>query len=148
MENLFIICQRRNHLRWNNTYSLGIKLIDDQHMKILDFARDLINYTPKSDEDRDTFFKEAIEKVVEYIKTHFATEEGIMIATRFPGYEEHKKAHESFILSVVRYIKDYEAGNRQVLTNFSHFTRKWVLTHIAILDVKYIEYYKKITINR
>ena len=56
--------------------------------------------------------------------------------------------HEQFILTVVKSIKDYEAGNRLVLTSFTNFMKRWVFAHIAVMDVKYIEYFKKININR
>ena len=148
MENLLLSEKRYYNVNWNSTYSLGIKIIDDQHIKIMDFASNLLNETPKNEEEECEYFKGVIGQVVDYIKIHFATEEGVMLATRFPGYEEHKKAHEEFILTVVKSIKDYEAGNRQVLVNFSNYTKKWVLTHITLLDVKYIEYFKRITIRK
>jgi len=133
--------------RWDNSFSLGIKLIDDQHKKILDFAFDSLTNAPQNEEERDEYFKEVIAQVVEYIKVHFATEEGIMLATKFPDYCEHKKAHEAFVMAVLNSVRDYETGNRMALENFSNFTKKWVLTHIAVMDIKYIEYLKKITIS-
>ena len=139
--------QKIEHITWSNSYSLGIKLIDDQHKKILDFAYNLVNCTKKNEEEERECFKEVIEQLVEYIKIHFATEEGIMLVTKFPGYDEHKRTHENYILNLVRSIKDYEAGNRLVFTNFSNFTRKWILSHIAVMDLKYIEYCKRITIT-
>ena len=147
MENLYSNRQIEE-IKWSDSYFLGIKLIDDQHKKILDFAKHMLNYTHKSEEEEREYFKEAIGQVVDYIKIHFATEEGVMLATRFPGYDEHKKAHENFILSVIKNIKDYEAGNKNVFINFSNFTRKWILSHITVMDVKYIEYFKKITIRK
>jgi len=144
---LYYSNQKIERITWSSSYSLGIKLIDDQHKKILDFAYDLLNYSVKSEEEEREYFRDVIAELVDYIKIHFATEEGIMLATKFHGYCEHKRAHENFILSVVKSIKDYEAGNRHVLTNFSNYTRKWILTHIAVMDLKYIDYYKRISVN-
>ena len=121
--------------KWSDAYSLGIKIIDDQHMKILSFVDDLLAHEPRNIEDEDAYFKEVVGQVVDYIKVHFATEEGVMQATKYPGYDDHKKIHENFILAVVKNIKDYEAGNRLVLSNFSNFMKKWVLSHIAVVDV-------------
>ena len=132
---------------WNNSYSLGIKLIDDQHKKILNFVCGVLNDVPKDEEEKHLYFKEVIGQVVEYIKVHFATEEGIMLVTNFPEYDEHKKAHDSFILTVIDSVRDYEAGSRLALVNFSNFMKKWVLAHIAVMDIKYIEYCKKISIT-
>ena len=148
MENLLNFSERLDHIRWGNPYMLGIKLIDDQHKKILQFARNVTKYCPKNEEEEYAYFKEVVLQVVEYIKIHFATEEGVMLATQFPGYDEHKKAHENFILTVIKSIKDYEAGNKQVIVNFSNYVRKWILSHITLLDVKYIEHFKRTNIRR
>ena len=137
--------QKIEYITWSSSYSLGVKLIDDQHKKILDFAYNLVNCSAKDEEEERACFKRVIEQLVDYIKIHFTTEEGIMLVTKFPGYDEHKKTHENFILTLVKSIKDYENGNRLVFTNFSNFTRKWVLSHIAVMDLKYIEYCKKIS---
>ena len=144
---LYYSDQKMEHITWSNSYSLGIKLIDDQHRKILDFAYNLLNYNIKNEEEEEAYFRDLIAEVVEYIKVHFATEEGIMLAIQFPGYAEHKRTHENLILTVVRSIKDYESGNRLVPVNFSNFLRKWILTHIAVMDLKYIDYCKKINIK-
>ena len=140
--------EKIEHIKWCDSYSLGIKLVDDQHKELLRFVNDLCNHSSKNPEDELAYFKDAMGQVVDYIKIHFTTEEGIMLATRFPGYTEHKRTHENFILTVVKSARDYEDGKRLVLTNFSNFMRKWVLTHIAVMDVKYIEYFKNITISK
>ncbi|MCL2068183.1 MAG: bacteriohemerythrin [Treponema sp.] len=139
---------KKNQIKWNNSYSMGIKIIDDQHRKVLDVANDLLKYVPKDEKSEREFFKEMVGQVVDYIKVHFATEEGIMLAIKYPGYEEHKKNHEIFIQKVVKNIKDYDAGNRAAIRNFSNFTRKWVLTHITLMDAKYIEFFRKMNINK
>ena len=140
--------QKIDYIKWSNTYSLGIKLIDDQHKRLLESVNDFLNFAAENQMEEHARFKEVIAEVVEYIKVHFASEEGIMLATRFPGYEEHKKTHESFILTVIQSVRDYEAGNRLVLINFARFMKNWVFSHIAVMDVQYIDYFKKIIISR
>jgi hemerythrin len=132
------------HVKWSNTYSLGIKLIDDQHKGLLDLVNELFNHSTGNEVVERAYFKEVIGQAVDYVKVHFATEEKYMLATKFPGYEEHKKAHSDFILAVVKSAKDFDAGKRLVLVNFSKFLRDWVLGHIAVMDVKYSEHFRKI----
>ena len=139
-------CQKIEYVKWCDSYSLGIKVIDDQHKKLLDFVNDLSNHAAMDEEEEHHYFREIIMQVVDYIKTHFATEEGIMLATRFPDFTEHVIHHKRFIMNVVRIVKDYEAGKRLALNHFSNFMKNWVLSHIAVVDVKYIEYFKNIAI--
>jgi hemerythrin len=129
---------------WQNSYSMGIKLIDEQHKGLLEIVNDLYSHAAKNDAEEHAYFKDVIAKAVNYTKVHFATEEKIMIATKFPEYNEHKKAHEDFILNIVKTAKDFDSGKRMVLVNFTNYLKDWILSHIAIIDVKYSEYFKKI----
>jgi hemerythrin len=136
------------HVSWSNHYSLGIKLIDDQHKELFNFVNELFNHsTGKEDEER-AYFKDVIQAAVSYVKNHFATEEKYMIATKFQGYAEHKKAHDEFIITIVNSIKDFEAGKRLVLEKFAHFLKDWVLSHVAGTDILYAQYFKKIATRK
>jgi hemerythrin len=132
------------HVKWSKTYSMGIKLIDDQHKGLLELVNELFSHSTGDEAAERAYFKVVIGQAVDYVKVHFATEEKYMLATKFPGYEEHKKKHEDFILTVVKSVKDFESGKRLVLVNFSRFLKDWILGHIAVMDVKYSEYFKKI----
>jgi hemerythrin len=94
-------------------------------------------------QERD-YFNRVIQEVVRYVKVHFATEEKIMTATRYSGYDAHKKAHESFVVTVAQNIKDYQDGKRLTLSTFTRYLKDWVLTHIAVMDKQYFEYFKKL----
>jgi len=93
------------------------------------------------------YFNRVIKEAVDYIKIHFATEEKIMLATNFKGYAEHKKKHDSFVLTVVDNINGYKYGQRFTLLSFTKFLKDWVLTHIAVMDKKYFEYLRNIAIR-
>jgi hemerythrin len=136
------------HIYWSNSYSVGIKLIDDQHKGLLDFVNDLLNHSTGNEKDERAYFAKAIGEAVNYVKVHFATEEKIMLATNFQDYPEHKKAHEDFILAVVKNVKDFEDGKRLVLLNFSNFLKNWILSHIAIMDVKYSIFLKELVASK
>jgi hemerythrin len=136
------------HVKWSNTYSMGIKIIDDQHKGLLELVNELFNHSTGNEADERAYFKIVIGQAVDYVKVHFATEEKYMLATQFPDYEEHKKTHNDFVLAVVKSVKDYEAGKRLVLVNFSRFLKDWVLGHVAVMDMKYSEYYKKIATRK
>ncbi|MDR2433434.1 MAG: bacteriohemerythrin [Treponema sp.] len=131
-------------VKWSATYSVGIKLIDDQHKGLLDLVNDLFNHVSADEATERAYFQKVIQTAVNYVKVHFATEEKIMLATRFPGYAEHKKAHDTFVLTVVDSIRDFEAGKKFTLAGFTRFLKDWVLTHIAIMDKQYFTYFKQI----
>jgi len=129
---------------WSPTFSVGIRLIDQQHKGLLDMVNDMFNHVVGSEEAEREYFQRIIHKAVDYVKVHFATEERIMKATRFPGYLSHKGAHEDFILTVAQNIQEYRTGKKGNLLSFTHFLREWILTHIAIMDKQYFDYFKRI----
>jgi len=132
---------------WSHTYSVGIQMIDEQHKGLLNLVNDMYNHVLGNPEAEKAYFQKVIHQAVEYVKTHFATEEKIMRATRFDGYREHKKEHDSFILTVIEHIRGFEAG-RNTLISFTNFLKDWILTHIAIMDKQYFDYFKKIATRK
>jgi len=135
---------------WSAAFSVGIKLIDDQHKELLNLVNDMFNHVIGDEQAERAYFREIIQKAVQYVKVHFSTEEKIMIHTNFPGYAEHKKAHDSFVLTVVEKVKDFETGRNTnfTLLGFTQFLKEWVLTHIAIMDKGYFTYFKKIATRK
>jgi len=138
----------KEHVSWSDAYSMGVKVVDDQHKGLLDFVNDLFNHANGKEEEERTYFNAVITKALEYIKLHFQTEEKLMMMTRFPGYAEHKKAHDDFKLTVIKSVKDYDSGKQLVLEKFASFLKDWVLTHIAVVDRKYAEYFKRIATRK
>jgi hemerythrin len=68
--------------------------------------------------------------------------------THFPGYSEHKRAHDAFVLTVVDYVKDFDMDQKFVLNDFTRFLKEWILTHIAIMDKQYFTHFKQIATQR
>jgi hemerythrin len=135
-------------VNWSPTYSVGVALIDNQHKELLKLTNDLYNHCVGDPESEHAYFKKVIKDAINYVKVHFSTEEQIMIKTGYPGYTEHKRQHDSFVLKVLGHVKDYEENNSVHLVDFTHFLKDWVLTHIAISDKAYFEYFKKIAVRK
>ena len=140
--------KHKNHVDWSDRYSIGIKIIDDQHKGLLDFVNDLFNHSTGNEAEERAYFKEVIQQAVQYIKDHFATEEKFMVATKFPGYAAHKKAHDEFTLTVIKSVKEFESGKRLVLEKLAYFLKDWVLEHVAVMDTQYAAYFRKIATRK
>jgi hemerythrin len=135
-------------IKWSSSFSVGVKLIDEQHQALLNLCNDMFQHCVGEEKAEREYFEKVIHGAVEYVKIHFATEEKIMLKTRFAGYAEHKKEHESFVLNVVEQLQAYNSGKRLVLNNFTRFLKEWILTHIAVSDKQYFEYFKKIATRK
>ncbi len=143
-----IPAKSKDYVSWSDSYSVGIKLIDDQHKGLLEFVNDLFNHSTGNEADEKAYFKEVIQQAVQYVKNHFQTEEKLMITTKYPGYAEHKKSHDEFTLVVVKSVKDFESGKRLVLEKFAYFLKDWILTHVAVMDKQYSIFLRKIATRK
>jgi len=133
---------------WSNKFACGLRLIDDQHRGLVDLINEMFNHVSGNYVQENNYFSMIIHEAVNYVKNHFSTEEKIILATKFPGYAEHKKEHENFIRTIIQSIHDYETGKRSNLLAFTRFLREWVLSHIALIDRQYFDYFKKIATRK
>jgi len=131
-------------ITWSNTFSCGIKLIDDQHRELVTMVNDMFLHVTGSEKEETNYFSEIVQKVIEYIKTHFSTEEKIMKTTGFEGYLHHKHIHDSFILSIHETIEENESGKHVSHYTFTKYLKDWIFSHIAVMDKQYFEYFKQI----
>ncbi|MDL2229163.1 bacteriohemerythrin [Treponema sp. OttesenSCG-928-L16] len=127
-------------VEWDSRYSVGIKLIDEQHKGLVDMTNDLFKACLLGDDTARLYFLKTIHKAVEYVRIHFATEEQLMRKIQFPGYAIHRKEHEDFIREVLAEVKNFEEGKHFVPNTFVRYLRDWVLTHIAVSDKEYAKY--------
>jgi len=141
--------RRKDRVTWSNSFSVGVKKIDDQHKWLIEFVNDLYKHSSGNEKQEREYFKEVIQQAVEYVKTHFATEENYMQITGFPGYVRHKKAHDEFVQTIVKTINDYQAGKKRLaLILMAHFLKDWILSHVAIEDSEYAQHFRNIATRK
>ena len=127
-------------IRWSGSFSCGIKLIDDQHKALVVLINDMFKHVSGNQEQEHAYFSNVIHEIIKYVKIHFATEEKILLATKFAGFSQHKREHDFFILTVMEKVDEYNARKHTNLSSFTKFLKDWVLSHIAIMDKQYFEY--------
>jgi len=130
-------------IKWSNTFSCGIKLIDEQNKELINTVNDMFLRKTGSEEEERIYFSGILNKTIDYIKTLFTSEEKIMKAANFAGYTRHKQNHDRFAVDVFETIYDFYSGRRISLHNYARFLRDWIFSHIAIMDKQNFEYIKQ-----
>jgi hemerythrin len=133
---------------WSRTFEGGIKLIDDQHKGLIKLCNDLFKHCVGDKKSEAEYFKSVVHSAVDYVKNHFATEEKIMIATKYGGYSDHKREHDKFVLQVVELVKEFNITQRIDLFVTTKFLKDWILSHIAITDKLMFAYFRKIATKK
>jgi hemerythrin len=130
-------------VEWDEKYSIGIPLIDDQHKKLIEMTNTLYRGCLGGPETADAYFKEAIQGTVDYVKYHFAMEEKLLEQVQYPGLAEHKKQHQGFIRKILEDVQNFQQGKKFVPNTFVRFLKDWILSHIALMDTQYAAYILK-----
>ena len=120
---------------WNDSYSVGVKEIDDQHKKLFE----LINQTYKvmtEKQGRDAG-KKIIDGLVDYTVYHFSHEEGLMRKAEYSDYDEHIKKHEKLVGQVVDFQKKFDSGEADIDQDLMKFLKEWLSNHIMGTDKFY-----------
>lgn len=125
-------------MQWDDTMSVGVEELDDQHKQIINIINDAYEAIQKHDEHR---MPELIDKMQEYSSVHFATEEKYLKKYNFPELQGHKFLHVKFNRDVAEFRK-----NLFETTNFSQifvYLSRWLTNHIMEEDMKYVPYMPK-----
>jgi hemerythrin len=125
---------------WDDRYSVGIAIIDEQHRGLVKLANELYKGCMQGEAEARAYFAVAIKKAVEYVKGHFATEEGLLQQAGYPDFASHKKQHEDFVRTILDEVKAFQEGRKFVPNHFARYLRDWTLEHIAVTDRQYKDY--------
>ena len=121
-------------------YATGIKLIDAQHKALVDLTNQLYQAALARDKFLETAFKEAMSRMVEYVRFHFSAENELLERIKYPEWHDHKKQHETLVMQILEAAKSYEEGNKFAPNTFVRTLKDWVFSHIAISDKGYSAY--------
>lgn len=122
-------------ITWSDTLSVNIKEIDEQHKKLIAMINDL-NSAMGSGKGKD-IMGSLLTNLVDYTKTHFKYEEGLMEKNAYPGYLSHKPLHDALTKQVVDLMNNFKEGKAVVTVEVKTFLKDWLVTHIQNTDKKY-----------
>jgi hemerythrin-like metal-binding protein len=121
---------------WKDDYSVNIAAMDEQHKKLVALLNglDIAIVEGKDEETLST----TLDGLMDYVLTHFKSEEELMKKNDYPQIQEHRQAHFDLTIKVVELKKAHEAYHhqdsaRQVIM----FLTKWLMSHIMGVDKRY-----------
>ena len=121
---------------WDDSWNTGIAVIDQQHRKLLNLVNDLGD-AMRAGKSKDVL-EDVLTLLVNYTKTHFAQEEGLMSRASYAGLEKHKQQHADFILKIDDYEKRVKSGSSLVSIDMMRFLSNWLIQHIKGTDQQYV----------
>jgi len=132
-----------NAVTWDDSFSVGIEHIDNQHKELVKMVNDLYKACKMGALNKDIVYLRTVSKALEYARVHFSDEEKYMDMVFYPELDEHKTQHEKFVVEIKKSIKLFEDGEAAPI-ELANFLKNWLLDHIAVSDKKYAPYLAKL----
>ena len=125
-------------IKWDSSLSVNIRLIDQQHQKLVDLVNQL--YQALKSGKGGEVLAEILGSLVDYTQRHFAEEERMMRAHDYPETEQHLAAHAELIRQVGEFKAKLAQGTVSISSDLFNFLKSWLLHHIKQEDKAYGPY--------
>jgi len=131
-------------LHWSGDYSLNIPAIDNEHKLLISIVNDIEHGLHHHSHLRTQVISESMQRLSNYIRTHFESEERFMRALNYPEFEEHKAQHAELLEKLDRFEARLKSGGQAFNEEMLLFLKDWLLRHIILHDIKIGHFYHEI----
>lgn len=124
-------------------FSMGIELLDAQHMWLIALLFHLDNVLRAGNAVNYEVVQAIFDEVIRYAQTHFESEELLLAECRFPVLENHAAGHHAFKERVKTILGAPGSGDLDHAMKLSKFLHDWLILHIKKEDMAYRDYLKE-----
>jgi hemerythrin len=122
-------------LEWNESYSVGVKSLDEQHMNLFSLINKMRTMVTSQDQSAD--MGNLLVELEKYAHEHFLTEEGLLKKYNYYGLDQQKKEHLLYEQKVLEYHARIEKSEENILLDMIGFLVDWWTGHIQGTDSEY-----------
>lgn len=126
---------------WNESFSVNIKEIDDQHKKWIDIFNNLHSNMIKGKAGQSDGLR-ALKAMEDYSRYHFSFEEEYMLKIGYPVLYEHRRLHVDFDDMIYSYYRKAIDGELILNSEILSILKGWILNHILKEDKQYAIYFE------
>ena len=121
-------------LIWDESLSVQIQEIDDDHRKLVD----LFNILGQSVEEESSsdYIEAVLEELISCTDWHFKHEERLMLKYGYQGLVAHKAEHQELINSAKAVQQKFLQQNGMISNEDIAFLEQWLTGHILGADIE------------
>ncbi len=124
-------------------YSIGIEKMDAQHARWIQLIDEFRAAASGHLLERAGIMaaRRALDELLKYTRSHFASEEEFIAAHHYPDLEAHKQKHrelESVVVKLQDEMRAHQTGSTPLKLNL--FITVWLMEHIMNEDMKYARF--------
>lgn len=123
-------------MQWNETLSVGVKTLDDDHKKLVDMINELVDGITSN--RRQEALSQVLDNLIHYTRFHFRREEEYLTRTGYSATDHHIKKHRELIRQVTDLQARFKSGGPSLLSlEVMKFLTEWLTHHIMVEDKSY-----------
>jgi hemerythrin len=122
-------------IEWNESYSVGVPSLDDQH-KILIRLINQLHHLDNSGAD----LRDVMDRLDWYVHEHFSLEESLMEKAGYQQLDSHIKEHREFehwLRSAQSHMATSGSGVGFLAKSVNDHLNEWLVKHILVVDMDY-----------
>jgi hemerythrin len=121
-------------LVWDNTLSVQIQEIDEDHRRLVDLFN-ILNHSV-AEGDATNYIEAVMEELISCTVWHFSHEERLMLKYAYEGLEEHKTEHQELVESARALQQKFLQESKQLSSEDILFLEQWLTGHILGADME------------
>jgi len=128
---------------WKESLATGVETIDSQHKDIINKMNDIFEAGKNRRGAHELL--PTLKYLKNYVKEHFENEEQLQTESKYPKYQQHKRAHEEFIKKVDQLFEKFkkDGASLSVILDVNKAILDLFVQHITILDKEFAAYYRQ-----
>lgn len=122
---------------WDGSLETGDPIVDQQHRNI----HMLVDFVERSQDEPEAIMR-ALQRLMEHVDCHFATEEELMQRTGYtgPAAQDHIADHRRLTQEARDVVLKYRRGEIVDTAPVVEFLRSWLSGHVHTRDRVFIEH--------
>ena len=125
-------------MTWTDRYSVNIKQVDSQHMKLVELLNGF-HEAMKLGKSKEVMGN-LLHGLLDYTVYHFSTEEDLFKTHGYPGLLPHKKEHDALTTQALDLSERYSRGEPVLGAETMNFLKNWLNDHMLGTDQKYVSF--------
>ena len=121
---------------WNDSYSVGVPALDDQHKKLVGMINRLADCHAARSNGSSGAFHEVLSRMFDYTQVHFKDEEDYLQRIGYPRLADHKTEHAAFVGKMAAFSMAASEGIQDEAA-VHRYLKAWLLSHILESDMQY-----------
>ena len=121
---------------WNDSYSVGVPALDDQHKKLVGLINRLADCHGARSGGSSGVFHEVLSRMFDYAQVHFKAEEDHLQRIGYPQLADQKIEHAAFVGKMAAFSMAAAEGVQDAAA-VHRYLKAWLLSHILESDMQY-----------